>query len=175
MYTAHGGVYAAQGGANLALRQQLREWTGNKSRSAVQTARQIRDYRKKYPDKAILCSFEPTDGWAVLAAGGSVPNLPARRDTRLLAALPRMKPFRSAQLTDQQWALAEPGRSYFVYTASGGTIRHDLSGNEETFTVSRINPRTGEVSSSGAVVRGGKVVAVATPGSGTCLVWLTRE
>ncbi len=86
-----------------------------------------------------------------------------------------MKPFRSAQLTDQQWALAEPGRSYFVYTASGGTIRHDLSGNEETFTVSRINPRTGEVSSSGAVVRGGKVVAVATPGSGTCLVWLTRE
>jgi len=55
-------------------------------RSDRQTARQIREYRSRYPDKAILCSFEPANGWAVLAAGGSIPRLPPTTDPRLLAA-----------------------------------------------------------------------------------------
>src|SRR5262249_24034264 len=118
-YTADGGVYDAKGGENLAPRQQLREWTGSKSRSDVQTARQVREYRARYPDKAVLCSGGPANGWAVLAAGESIPKLPPVKDTRLLAALPRMKPFDSAKLTDRQWALADPGHDYFVYSDAG--------------------------------------------------------
>jgi hypothetical protein len=101
-YTADGRAYDPKGGENLAPRQQLREWTGNKSRSDAQTARQVREYRARYPDKAVLCSGGPANGWAVLAAGGSIPKLPPVKDTRLLAALPRMKPFDSAKLTDRQ-------------------------------------------------------------------------
>ena len=40
-YTADGTLYAPAGGMNLAPRQQLREWKGNKGRSDMQTARQI--------------------------------------------------------------------------------------------------------------------------------------
>jgi hypothetical protein len=174
-YTANGGTYDPKGGESLAPRQQLREWTGNKSRSDEQTARQIREYRTRYPDKAVLCSFNPGNGWAVLAAGGSVPNLPPMKDERLLAALPRMKPLDAAKLTARQWMLAEPGHNYLAYSSSGGSIRLDLSDSEETFAAYGINPKTGEVSRSGGTIHGGKTVEVSVPGSGTCLLWLTRE
>ena len=58
-YTADGGVYAPEGGQNLAPRQQWREWKGNRKRSAEQTARQVREYRDRYPDKAILLRLRP--------------------------------------------------------------------------------------------------------------------
>jgi hypothetical protein len=173
-YTA-GGVYDPKGGESLAPRQQLRQWKGSKSRSDAQTARQVREYRTRYPDKAVLCSLRPANGWAVLAAGGSVPNLPARTDARLLAALPRMRPLDSAKLTDRQWALAEPGQNYFVYSGSGGRVRLDLSDREETFTAYRIDPRTGEAGQPGEVIRGGTIVELPVSGSGTCLVWLTKK
>src|SRR5205807_2821500 len=92
-YATDGSLYAPEGGKNLAPRQQFREWKGNRGRSADQTARQVREYRDRYPDKAILCADDQVDGWAVLAAGGSIPNLPQQVDPRLLAALPHMKPF----------------------------------------------------------------------------------
>src|SRR5262249_52797509 len=116
-YTADGSLYAPKGGESLAPRQQWREWTGNRHQSEAQTARQVREYRNRYPDKAILCSLDKANGWAVLAAGGSIPKLPNLTDARLLAALPRMKPWTPAGLTEQQWGLAEPGRNYLVYTS----------------------------------------------------------
>ncbi|HEY2881233.1 MAG TPA: DUF6298 domain-containing protein, partial [Pirellulales bacterium] len=71
-YTAGGETYAPPGGKNLAPRQAYREWTGNKRFSPEQTARQIREYRLKYPDKAVLFAPYETSGWdpwAVLAGG----------------------------------------------------------------------------------------------------------
>jgi hypothetical protein len=174
-YTANGGVYDPKGGESLAPRQQYRQWEGAKTRSEAQTARQVREYRLRYPSKAVLCSLGPVSGWAVLIASGSVPNLPPTTDAQLLAALPRMKPFASAKLTSQQGILAEPGRNYLLYSSSGQSITLDLSGNEGTFTVYRIDPRTGQASRSADVVHGGKAVDLPVAASGTCLLWLTRK
>jgi len=55
-----------------------------------------------------------------------------------------MKPWAAQGLTDRQWALAEPGRNYLVYSARAGSIRLDLSGTQETFTAYRVNLDTGE-------------------------------
>jgi hypothetical protein len=192
-YAADGSLYAPKGGQSLSPRQQLREWKGNKSRSDAQTARQVREYRSRYPDKAVLCSFDKANGWAVLAAGGSVPNLqnlnddpkkgsdpqkpgPTPFSDRLLAALPKMKPFEPAEgLTDRQWALAEPGRNYLVYSLSGRKIRLDLSATREAFTAYWIDPRTGAATAAKEAVQGGKVIDLSAPESAPGVLWLTRK
>ncbi|MBX6315283.1 MAG: pectate lyase, partial [Isosphaeraceae bacterium] len=173
-YTADGTLYAPEGGRSLAPRQQLREWRGPKKRSIEQTARQIREYRNRYPDKAILFTGGPADGWAVLTAGGSLPDLPRPDDPRLLRALPRMRPFEPAGRTDRQWALAEPGQNYLVYAGAGAPIRLDLTTDQGVFHVLRINPRTGRTIPDGGVVSGGKVVEFPAEGPGPVVLWLTR-
>src|SRR5262249_26777558 len=91
-YTADGGLYDPKGGENLAPRQQLREWKGSKSRSDASVARAVREYRTKFPEKAVTVSLDGTSGWAGLAAGGSVPRLPRETDPAPRVAIPRMQP-----------------------------------------------------------------------------------
>jgi hypothetical protein len=174
-YTAGGGVYNPRGGENLAPRQQLRTWKGSKSRSDASLARQVREYRNRYPDKPVLCSLKPANGWAVLAAGGSVPKPPPRTDARLLAALPKMKPLESKTLTARQWALAERGHNYLVHSLKGEAIRLDLSGAAGTYTAYWVNPKTGELRAAGKAVRGGGAAEWRVPGSGPAVLWLTRK
>jgi hypothetical protein len=174
-YAGNGTLYAPRGGENLSPRQQLRAWTGSRSRSDEQTARQVREYRNRYPDKAILCSFDKANGWAVLAAGGSMPNLPQLKDDRLLAALPRMKPFEpSTRLAQGQWALAEPGQHYLVYAPSGGKIRLDLSAAEGTYQARWLEPGSGKVSAAATEVRGGKVIECSPPDKWARVLWISR-
>jgi hypothetical protein len=71
-YLSDGTVYAPPGDQHLAPRQQLREWKGTKSRSASQIARQIREYRLRFPSKAVICSIDGISPAAVLAGGGSL-------------------------------------------------------------------------------------------------------
>ena len=172
-YTANGGVYDPKGGMSLAPRQQLREWKGSKSRSDASLARQVREYRDRYPDKAVLCSLEPVNGWTVLAAGGSAPHLPPIRDAALADALPRMKPMSAKTLTKEQWALAEPGRHYLVYSASGDAIRLDLSATKQKFIAHWINPKSGEMKRTSEIVPGGHEVALRPASKGAAVLWLT--
>jgi hypothetical protein len=175
-YAADGSLYAPRGGESLAPRQQLRAWKGNKSLSEAQIARQVREYRKRYPDRAVLCSLAKAPGWAVLAAGGSVPNLPGLKDGRLLEALPRMKPFEPAEgFTDRQWALAEPGRHYLVYASSGERIRLDLTAARGAYTASWLDPRTGEPVERSTSVEGGKMIEFPARRSAPSILWLTRQ
>jgi hypothetical protein len=171
-YAADGSAYAPAGGENLAPRQQIREWKGAKGRSAEQTARQVREYRDRFPDKAILCAHDGADPWAVLAAGGSMPGLPPSVEPRLLAALPRMKPYGSG---DRQWTLADPGREYVVVSLAGGPIRVDLSATGSSFKARRIDPRTGRVTESLSGVPGGKMWECPVSEPGPAVLWLSRD
>jgi hypothetical protein len=172
-YTA-GGVYDPRGGEDLAPRQQLREWKGNKSRSDESIARQVREYRTRYPGKAVVCSLDPANRWAVLAAGGSVPDLPPATDPAVLAALPALTPFACAGLTDRQWALADPGEHYLVYSRSGDTIRLALVGAEAAYSASWVDPKTGGLRLAREAVPAGEAV-FRTPGPGPAVLWVTRE
>jgi hypothetical protein len=174
-YASDGTPYAPEGGRNLAPRQHWREWKGTKSRSADQTARQVREYRDRYPDKAILSEEDQGAPWAVLAAGGSIPKLPRGTAPELLAALPRMKPSAPAGLNDLQWALADPGRDYLVYASSGRSIRLDLPAAGETFSARWIDPRTGQISRSEEGVQGGTVVDLPIQGTAPAVLWVTRD
>jgi hypothetical protein len=174
-YLADGTLYAPEGGRNLAPRQQLREWKGSKKRSVEQTARQVREYRERYPAKAFLFTNGPDDGWAVLAAGGSLPNLPRGTDARLLRALPRLRPFGRAGAADRQWVVAEPGRHYLASASPGEPVRVDLSSEHAEFSVLRVDPRTGRVGPAGETVPGGRVAEFRAADEGPSVIWLTTD
>lgn len=71
------GLYAPQGGLNLAPRQHARLQKVGKVTFA-EAYKAVSEYRSKYPDKAITYfSQSYTEmAWAVLMAGGSIPSLP---------------------------------------------------------------------------------------------------
>jgi hypothetical protein len=173
--TTDGKLYDPKGGENLAPRQLLREWKGSKSRSDAAVARAVREYRMKYPDKAFTVSLDNVNGWAVLAAGGSVPRLPPTTDSALRAAVPRMKPFEPKGVPKGALALADPGRDYLVWAPGGGTITLDLSDRSESFTAGWVDVKTGKVKAAGDPIRGGGSVELHSPGDGPAVLWLTRK
>jgi hypothetical protein len=173
--TADGGLFDPKGGQSLAPRQQLREWKGQKTRSEAGTARAVREYRRRFPDKAFMCALDKSEGWAILTAGGSLANVPTVADARLLAALPKMRPFEPATpLADDQWALAEPGTGYLAYSMNQPTIRLDLTNDAVRFLVSWIDPVLGRADGDGEV-EGGAVRELRSPAGGRRVLWLTRK
>ncbi|MCA9194228.1 MAG: hypothetical protein KDB03_20810 [Planctomycetales bacterium] len=90
-YTPSGTLYDPPGGKNLAPRQQLREWQGSKSRNDASTARQIAEYRNRFPDKAVITAL-PGDPWEYTMSGCSLVALPNSIPHELLDLVPQLRP-----------------------------------------------------------------------------------
>ena len=90
-YQADSSVYAPMGGQNLAPRQHARLLKPRKT-SFDQVYRAVKEYRLKFPTKAVVYSSDSYDqfGWAVLLAGGSLPVLPASANPAMLEAATKM-------------------------------------------------------------------------------------
>lgn len=75
-YKNDGSVYAPKGGVSLAPRQHARQMKVGKV-TFEEAYKAVREYRRKYPDKAVTYYAEnyPEQAWAVLMAGGSCPAL----------------------------------------------------------------------------------------------------
>ena len=59
-HTKDGGLYDPPGGHNLAPRQQFREWSGSKSRSAESIAQSVKDVKNRFPSMAVFTAFPET-------------------------------------------------------------------------------------------------------------------
>lgn len=81
------GVYDPPGGKNLAPRQQVREWKGDKGRSDELLARQVLEMRMRYPGKAVISALSHQDGWQLASAGLSIPALPPETPAERLRAI----------------------------------------------------------------------------------------
>jgi hypothetical protein len=172
-YEADGKLYAPEGARHLAPRQHARLLKPRRT-SFAQMIRAIRQYRSRHPKKAVIYSADDRYGWAVLMGGGSIPNLPRTTDRGLLKSIPRMLPFHLADNAGDQYALAEPGRSYLIYAASGDRIQLDLTGIEGAFLTRWIDPGSGEIVSRGEPVVGNQKVNIAIEFK-PCVLWLIRE
>jgi hypothetical protein len=84
-----------------------------------------------------------------------------------------MKPFAAATLTELQWAIADPGRNYLVYSAQGQPVRLDLRATNGRFNAYWINPKTGDLQRQTALIQAGREVAVHPPGSAPAVLWLS--
>ena len=87
-----------KGGQNLAPRQHARLLKPKKT-SFDQVYRAVKEYREKYPTKAVSYSGDsyPEFGIAVFMAGGSLAVLPDNFDKELLKAAAGMKPVASSK------------------------------------------------------------------------------
>lgn len=76
-YQSDGEAYAPPGGKNLAPRQ-FERILKHKAASPQQVERAVKEYRQKFPDKAVIYSADGADraGQAITNAGGSLANVP---------------------------------------------------------------------------------------------------
>lgn len=80
-------------------------------------------------------------------------------------------PIESKSLTARQFALADPGQMYLVYSADGA-VRLDLPAG--VFSACWIDTKSGTPAAPVAV-RGGEVMTFKPPASGPAVLWLTRN
>lgn len=112
-YQADGTTYEPKGGQNLAPRQHARLLKPKKT-SFEQVYRAVKEYREKYPNKAVVYSGDsyPEFGIAAFMAGGSLPVLLNNIDAELLKAAAGMKPVASSN--KNEYVLSD-GKSSIVY------------------------------------------------------------
>jgi hypothetical protein len=127
-YTAGDGLYAPKGGQNLAPRQHLRQ-ARQKAGGAAAIVKAVREYRDRFPDKAILFNAEENcpathDGWAVLIAGGSLADV--KVPAKLAALIPSMRPTDGVVTGEDKWCLANDRGEYLIYTTD---TKNDLALN----------------------------------------------
>jgi hypothetical protein len=175
-YQKDGKLYAPGGGLNLAPRQLARLYHPRES-SFAQVYRAVKEYRDRYPDKAVIYSSGNYEsfGWAVFMAGGSLAPIPHIADARFLADAITMKPAALPGQPEDQWMLADPGKGYIIYTRGAGPVQLDLGKASGRFTVRRINPSDGTFSGKPEKIRGGKMVMLHEGGHGPEVLWISRH
>jgi len=175
-YQANGTAYAPAGGQNLAPRQHARLLNPKKT-SFEQVFRAVREYRQKFPDKAVTYAADSFDamGWAILMAGGSMPNVPTIADPRFMADAGQMQPLELPQKPANQWALGNDKTGYIIYSESAAPVQLDLTKATGTFQVSFVNPKTGQVTKSNEIVKGGGVVTLKSQSTGAEVIWVKKS
>ena len=175
-YQANGTAYAPAGGQNLAPRQHARLLTPKKT-SFEQVYRAVREYRQKFPDKAVTYAGDSFDsmGWAVLLAGGSMPNIPVVTDPQFLADATQMQPLELPQTPANQWAMGNEKKGYILYSESTTPIQLDLTKATGSFSVNYINPKTGDVVKSKEIVKGGSMVSLKKQAEGAEVIWVKKS
>lgn len=159
-YKEDGSAYAPEGGKNLAPRQHARKLKTGKE-TDDQVYRAVREYREKYPEKVILYSTDgsPRFGWAVLMAGGSLPNIPKIQLSSFCSAISGMKFVNGNTFSDAVWKLENKGKAYLFYAKNSQDVSIDLSEFKGDFELYSINATTGSVLKN-TNISGGKTVVI---------------
>ena len=112
-YQADGTIYEPKGGQNLAPRQHTRLLKPKKT-SFEQVYRAVKEYKEKFPNKAVVYSADSYAefGIAAFLAGGSLSVLPENVDKELLKAAAAMKP--TASTNNNEYVLSD-GKTKIIY------------------------------------------------------------
>jgi hypothetical protein len=166
-YQADGSTYEPKGGQNLAPRQHARLLKPKKA-SFEQVYRAVSEYRKRFPEKAVMYSGDSYDefGWAVFMATGSLAVLPV---------LPKefLNDASSMRLVDgnpaKQWMLSN-GKDWIVYSSSGDPVKLKLEGG--AFKVHRIEPKTGKLLGVNDITGGTQEIST---GQSPVVLWISSK
>lgn len=168
-YQKDGTAYAPEGGKNLAPRQWARQMK-SKGTSFEQVYRAVKEYRLKYPDKAVMYSSEGADrfGWAVFMAGGSMPVLPKSTDENFLKAAARMQP------VDQSGTYMLAGKEGLIAMDDDKTlVSVDLSAYSGNYMAYFIDASSGALLPGTRSLVAGKKITIELPKQGA-LVWIKK-
>ncbi len=134
------GLYAPEGGKNLAPRQHARKVKVGKV-TYDEAYKAVSEYRSKYPDKAVTYYAQnyPDMAWAVLMAEGSCPVLPIT-DIKFLEAISSMKSVDTHNRNYQKMVNSDTG--CIIYSHSKSIIPIQLPTGK--YQLIYINPKNGE-------------------------------
>jgi hypothetical protein len=175
-YRSDGTAYEPRGGQSLAPRQHARLIKVGK-RSFEQTYRAVREYRQKFPDKAVIYSGDNFDtyGWAVFMGGGSLACIPVISDPQFLKDASTMHVIGLPDNPTDQWALGSQNNGYIVYCDSGNPVKLDLKNASNDFRVRYIDPKDGRLLKGEETVKGGKIIELKAPQSGALIFWIMKK
>ncbi|MBQ4022386.1 MAG: pectate lyase [Prevotella sp.] len=161
------GLWAPKAGGNLAPRQWMRKMKVGKT-GQDEAYRAVREYRERYPQKAVTFFSQqyPDYGWAILMAGGSLPNVQIGSD-KLLADVSLMRPMDA----DGCWLLGNGEVGYLVYVRSADAAHVPTTPGR--YAVWRIDRATGAVTPLSKSLRLGAYYPLNAVGEGSVL-WLQR-
>lgn len=172
-YQADGKAYAPPGGQSLAPRQQARIFKPKKT-SFEQVYRTVKEYRLRFPKKAVMYSGDSYDhfGWAVLMGGGSLAALPMIENLQFLQDAAKMVPLELPPSAMPQYVLANPGKSYILYLGAGQDAGMELpSGN---YRLRMLNPLDGRMYKKEEKVKGGQAHYYKNQLAVEQVIWITK-
>lgn len=164
-YQQNGSIYAPAGGQSLAPRQHARLLKPKRS-SEQGVYRAVREYRDKYPGKAVLYSADgfEQNGWAVFMAGGSLANIPVVEAKGFLSAATHMLPADSFVLRNDRG-------DQIIYHNSPDAIQ--FAGGTGTFNACWIDAKDGRTLLTQKNIKG--TGPLKAPQQGAVVLWLTRK
>ena len=135
------GIFAPEGGKNMAPRQHMRKMKVGKI-TFNEAYKAVSEYRRKFPQKAVTFYAQnyPSMGWAVFMASGSCPVIPCK-DKAFLKDAAVMEVEETN--TDQYKKLVKSDTGNIIYSKSGTEIPIHLSSGK--YVLKYIHPDSGEV------------------------------
>ncbi len=135
------GLYAPEGGKNLAPRQHARKMKVGKT-TFEEAYKAVAEYRSKYPEKAVTFYAQnyPDLGWGVLMAGGSCPVVSVK-DEAFLRDVAAMQVEETKN--DQYKKLVKSGIGVIIYSKSEAEIPIQLESGK--YMLKYISPGSGTV------------------------------
>lgn len=163
-YQQDGSAYAPGGGQNLAPRQHARQLKPKRS-SFEQVYRAVKEYRDRYPGKAVMYSGDSYDNaaWAVFMAGGSLAGIPHVADPGFLAAASTMHPAGPYRLTN--------GKNEWIICTDSSAVQCELNGS---YRVKWIDAGTGKLIGKEQKIKAGKTVTLNSPKQGRVVCWIRK-
>ena len=161
------GLWAPEGGRNMAPRQWMRQMKVGKT-GFMEAYRAVREYRDRYPEKAVTFFSQqyPDYGWAILFAGGSLPNVRINDDT-LLRDIASMQPDDSAEGC---LVIGNAERGYLIYAQSD---KPSFIVSPGKYVFHTVNAKTGDVKKQSKTVKVSAEFALDDCDVGD-LIWMKR-
>jgi len=175
-YKQDGEAYAPEGGKNLAPRQHARKMETGKE-TDEQVYRAVKEYRLKYPEKAVMYSTNASGrfGWASLMGGGSLAAIPKIDLPQFYTALPKMEISENGDSNiDNVWTLENSGSSYLFYFGPNSETELDLSVYKGSFEIYWIDPEMGNMVNK-EILRGGEKHELRNSGESNKLALIIKK
>ena len=139
------GLWAPEGGKNMAPRQWMRKMKVGKT-GFSEAYKAVREMRDHYPDKAVTFFAQqyPDYGWAILMAGGSLPNIPIsdkqadKLQKRFLQDVCKMTPMEGEDCV----AIGSKDKGYLIYPQGDAPC---ISVPKGTYRVYTIDMKQGDI------------------------------
>ena len=168
-YRTDGGLYAPPGGVSLAPRQYPRVMDAGSTDSGC-VWKAVREYRQRYPDKAVLYNSGRVDGasWIAALAGASLCQLPQNPEAEgFYQRLALMEPISGSESC---WVAGKAGTGYAAYTRNG-RVDLDLSADKGSYRLLWLDPASGKALGKAVRLHGGKPLSLEAPAA-ECVAYL---